>query len=115
MVMKHSMNGVSEKRFFERVEARLPAKVKDSRDHYGHFLYLRDFSAWGAQLMSRRSFFVNDSVAFDVEMPGSYPVTLKGRVVWVKKEDAAQWDLGVRFYHISLMNMSRLCERFSVA
>lgn len=103
----------TDKRFFERFSARFPAKIKDSRDGYGQSLYLRDLSAQGAQLMSRHHFYVNDSVTVDVEVPGSYPVTLKGEVVWVKKEEQSRWDFGLKFHHISLMNISRLYERLN--
>lgn len=101
----------SEKRLFERFFARFPAKIKDSRDSYGKSLYLRDFSAQGAQLISRENFFVNDSVSIDVEMPGSFPLTLKGVVVWSKKEDRTHWDLGLKFHTVNLLNLSRLYER----
>lgn len=99
-------------RIFQRFSTRLPAKIKDSRDEYGHSIHLRDTSAQGARIISRDRFYVNDSLAVDVDVPGSFPLTLKGSVVWADKQADGHWDIGLKFHQISLMKIARLYEKF---
>src|SRR5438128_293863 len=96
------LNAESDKRLFERFGARFPAKLKDSREEFGEKIYLRNASAQGAQLACKDHLYVNDSLTFEVKVPQiSYPLTLRGKVVWVKKELANFWDVGVKFHQIS--------------
>lgn len=104
---------LEDRRLFDRFAARVPAKIKDSRDNYGQSLYLRDASADGAQVMSKQQFYINDSLTIDIEIPGQYPLTLKGSVVWVSKQSEDRWDLGLKFYKLDLIELSRLYERVS--
>ena len=102
---------VTDKRLFERFRARFPAKIKDSREDYGEKVYLRNASAQGAQLACKDHIYINDSLTLEVKVPQiSYPLTLRGKVVWVKKELANFWDVGVKFHQISFMNLSKLYQ-----
>ena len=105
------MPELDDRRLFERFSARLSAKIKDSRDNFGEKLYLRDASAQGAQFMSKEPFFANDSLTVEVNIPGqAYPLTLKGSVAWVSKQNDNRWDLGLKLYNVDLVDISRLYE-----
>ena len=102
---------VNDKRMFERFGARFPAKLKDSREDFGEKMYLRNASAQGAQLACKDHVYINDSLTLEVQVPQiSFPLTLRGKVIWVKKELANFWDVGVKFHQISFMNLSKLYE-----
>jgi hypothetical protein len=112
MGLSNHMTTGSDHRIFQRFSSRLPAKIKDSRDGYGHSIHLRDTSAQGAGMLSRDRFYVNDSLAVDVDVPGSFPLTLKGSVVWASKQADGHWDIGLKFHQVNLMKISRLYEKF---
>ena len=101
----------NDKRLFERFGARFPAKLKDSREDFGEKIYLRNASAEGAQVACKNQFYINDSLTLEVKVPQiSYPLTLRGKVVWVNKELSNFWDVGLKFHDISLMHLSKLFE-----
>lgn len=97
------------RRLFDRVVARFPAKIKDSSESFGDKITLHDASAWGVKLSSREKFFLNDSVSVEVSLPdGMFPINLRGQVIWTKERQDKTWDLGIRFHQIRLLYMSRL-------
>ncbi len=98
-----------DRRVFDRVVARFPAKVKDSQENFGINLNLRDASAWGAKVTSKERYFLNDSLSIEVSLPdGMFPFNLRGQVIWAKPKEDNTWDLGIRFHDIRLLFMSRL-------
>lgn len=102
---------LQERRIFERFDTRFPAKLKDSREDYGEKLYLRNACAQGALLASKEHLYINDSLTLEVEVPKvPHPVTLRGRVMWVKKDHANFWEVGFKFHQISLMQLAKLYE-----
>lgn len=103
------MTAVSqERRIFERVSARFPTKIKDSRNDYGTEIFLRDVCAGGARLVSKERIFVNDSLALEVELPdGRGPIVLNGYVAWSKPHDM-MWEIGITFHKIDLLKLHRI-------
>jgi hypothetical protein len=102
---------LQERRIFERFDARFPAKLKDSREDYGEKVYLRNASAQGALLACKDHLYINDSVTLEVDVPqAAIPVTLRGRVMWVKKDHANFWEVGMKFHQISFMQLAKLYE-----
>ena len=100
-----------EKRLFERFEARFPAKLKDSREEFGEKVYLRNACAQGAQLALKDHVYVNDALTLEVQVPkANYPVTLRGKVVWAKRELSNYWDVGLKFHQVSFMQLSKIYE-----
>ena len=99
----------SERRLFERFSARLPAKFKDSHFDFGTTVSLRNASAQGLRLISRERVFIHDSISIEVKLPdGENIMTLRGEVVWAKRIESAFWEIGVKFYKIDLVALSRL-------
>lgn len=97
-----------ERRIFERVTARFPTKIKDSRNDYGTEIFLRDVCAGGARLLSKERIFVNDSLALEVELPdGRAPIVLNGYVAWSKPHDM-MWEIGITFHKIDLLKLHRI-------
>lgn len=98
-----------DRRLFERFVARFPAKFKDDRYKHGEKVYLRDASAFGAQIVCKERLFLHDKVALEVQLPdGQSPMSLRGEVVWAKKATPRIWDIGVKFHKIELLRMARL-------
>ncbi|MDP8212881.1 MAG: PilZ domain-containing protein [Candidatus Zapsychrus exili] len=96
-------------RLFERFQARFPARFKDTRSDFGDNVRLRDASAQGAKLTTKDRLYLHDSVSVEVKLPdGQDPLVMRGKVVWSKNNDPDNWDIGIRFHKVSLMNMSRL-------
>lgn len=99
---------VEERRLFERISARFPAKFKDSRNDYGTDVFLRDVCAGGARLLTKERSFINDSLALEVELPdGQGPVVLKGYVAWCRPHDM-MWEVGLAFHKIELLKLHRI-------
>jgi hypothetical protein len=98
-----------ESRLFQRFPARFPVKFKHSREEFSSDVFLRDASAQGLRLTSRKRMFLHDSVALLVSLPdGKEPLTLNGRVVWTKTKGQDLWDVGLEFHKINLMNLHRI-------
>ena len=98
-----------DRRLFDRVTARFPAKIKDSLENFGTKVSLRDASAWGMKIVSQERYYLNDSVSVEISLPdGMFPVHLRGQVIWTKAKEDSTWDLGIRFHDIRLLFMSRL-------
>jgi Tfp pilus assembly protein PilZ len=73
----------SERRTFDRFQARFPTKFKDTRGDFGNDVFLRDASANGVNILTKDSLFLNDRIALEVELPdGNDPLVLSGRVMW---------------------------------
>jgi hypothetical protein len=107
---------LQEKRVFERFPARFPAKFKDTRDDYGTNVSLRDASAQGIKLITKERLFLHDSVSLEVKLPDNHDViTLRGRVVWVKRYEDVLWNVGVQFHKIDLVAISRIYKYIAEA
>ncbi len=101
----------SERRLFERFTARLPAKFKDTRNDFGTKVSLRDASAQGVRLISRERVFLHDSISIEVKLPDSNNIMgLRGEVVWAKRIEDFFWEVGLKFYQIDLVAISRLYQ-----
>ena len=99
----------NDNRIFERFTARFPVKFRHSRRDYGTEVFLRDASARGMRITTRQQMFLYDTVSLIVELPdGKDPMTLNGRVVWVKKRSDAVWDVGIEFHKVRLLPMHRI-------
>lgn len=100
---------MNERRVFDRFTTRFPVKFQHSRKGFGSEVFLRDASAQGARLATRQRLFMNDSVSLEVQLPDGFsPLVLNGRVTWVQAQAANLWEMGLEFYKIDLMKMSRL-------
>lgn len=110
--MFKSTEDYQERRLFERFPARLPAKLKDGWDDFGTKISLRDASAEGLRLISRDRMFINDSVSLEVKLPDS-TIILRGQVVWTKRVENVLWDIGIKFYNVNLLALSRLYKTTS--
>jgi Tfp pilus assembly protein PilZ len=98
-----------EDRLFERFTARFPVKFRHSRGDFGTDVFLRDASALGVRFTTRQRMFLNDSVSLVVELPDGFdPLTLNGRVVWIKRKTPELWEAGVEFHKPDLMKMRRV-------
>ena len=92
---------IDDRRVFDRFTARFPVKFRDAREDFGTNVFLRDFSADGAKIVTKRNLFVNDNIDLLVELPdGHEPLTVQGKIVWARKTNPANWDAGVKFYKI---------------
>lgn len=99
----------AENRIFQRFPARFPVKFKHSRSEFGSEVFLRDASAQGLRLTSRKRMFLHDSISLLVNLPDAKsPVTLNGRVVWTKTKGQDLWDVGLEFHNINFMNLHRM-------
>lgn len=97
------------RRIFERFQSRFPVKFKDTRNDFGADVYLQNFSAEGAGIFTREQLYLDDSVNLEVKLPdGKDPMTMRGEVVWTKKQDADGWDVGLKFYNAVFMNLWRI-------
>ncbi|MBZ0167296.1 MAG: PilZ domain-containing protein [Candidatus Omnitrophica bacterium] len=103
-----------DRRLFDRFSARFPARFKDEREDFGESVYLRNASAFGAQISTRDRVFLNDKISIEVDLPdGMAPMDLRGEVVWIRKSAQNIWDLGIRFHKVELLRLARL-YKFSV-
>lgn len=103
-----------DKRAFQRFPARFPVKFKHERTHYGADVFLRDASAQGLRLTTKKRMFLHDSVSLLVNLPdGKEPLALNGRVVWAKTKALNLWDVGVEFHKINFMNLHRIFDLIS--
>ena len=102
---------VDDRRLFDRFHARFPAKVKDSRETFGHSLSLRDASAQGAKFHSHEPFNLREHLTIEIKIPdGTEPLVLRGDVVWVHELSAADWEIGLKFREIRFSRLAHLYE-----
>ncbi len=107
--MAVELTAEEERRLFERFSARFPARFKDTRDDFGLNIQLNDASALGIRITTRDRLFINDSVSIEVELPGSSsPMVMNGEVKWVKNRPDNTWDVGIKFFKVDLVYISRL-------
>ncbi len=105
----------SERRLFERFEARFPTRFRDTSPDYGTDVFLKDVSGTGLRLTTRQRMFIDDIISLEVKMPdGLDPVVLNGRVRWVHQVLGEVWEVGVEFHKVDFMRMHRLV-RFALA
>jgi len=96
-------------RIFQRFSARFPVKFKHEREDYGTSVFLRDASAQGLRISTKKRMFLHDSVSLLVSLPdGKGPLPLNGRVVWTKTRAADLWDIGIEFHKINFLNLHRI-------
>ncbi|MBF0121997.1 MAG: PilZ domain-containing protein [Candidatus Omnitrophica bacterium] len=100
-----------ERRVFERLPARFPTKFHDSSGDYGDDVFLRDMSATGVRITTKDKLFLNDVVSIDVKLPdGQAPVSLNGRVCWVRGVTPRVFEAGVEFHKVNFVRISRLTK-----
>ena len=97
-----------DRRVYERFPSRFPAKFKDTRDHFGENVYLRDASAGGVRITTKERLYLNDNITLEVDLPdGRGTMTLKGEVVWVKAKENEMWNVGIKFHKVDFMDLWR--------
>jgi len=100
---------VDDRRIFDRFMARFPVKFREAREDFGTNVFLRDFSADGAKIVTKNSLFVNDNIDLLVELPdGHEPLGVRGKIVWAKKGNPASWDAGLKFDKVHFMDAQRV-------
>jgi len=100
---------IEDRRVFERFSARYPAKFKYARADFGANLLLRDVSAGGARIVSKEKISMNDKIDLEVELPdGRSPLNLSGKVTWTKPGAPGEWDAGIQFDKMRLMQLQRI-------
>ncbi|MBF0387927.1 MAG: PilZ domain-containing protein [Candidatus Omnitrophica bacterium] len=105
----------SERRLFDRFEARFPARLRESSIDYGTDVFLQDVSGSGLHITTRQRMFIDDIISLEVKMPdGLDPVVLNGRVRWVHPMQSGSWEVGVEFHKVDFMRMHRLV-RYALA
>lgn len=98
-----------DQRLFERFSARFPVKFQYSAHEFGTDVFLRDVSAEGFKFTTKEKLFLQDSVSLLVKLPDSeIPLSLNGRVVWIRTKMPNVWDVGVKFYRVDFMEVYRL-------
>ena len=96
-------------RIFQRFQARFPTKFKHSRDDYGTDVFLRDVSAQGVKVTTKKRMFLHDSVSLLVSLPDDKtPLTINGRIIWTKTKGPDLWDVGLEFHKVNFMNLHRV-------
>ena len=99
----------SDRRIFDRVQARFPAKFRGPFHGFGSEVFLRDISGLGAKVTTRKNVYVNDTIDMLVELPdGKDPLPLSGKVVWVRAQNPQLRDVGLAFEKIDLMETQRI-------
>lgn len=100
---------VEDRRVFDRVQARFPAKFRGPFHGFGSEIFLRDISGLGAKVTTRKNVYVNDTLDVLVEIPdGKDPVALSGKVVWVRAQNPQLRDVGLAFEKVDLMETQRI-------
>ena len=101
--------GIDDRRVFDRFMARFPVKFKDARDGFGSNVFLRDVSAQGVKIQTRKPLFINDKVELLVEIPdGHDPMTLSGNVVWARGINPTMRQAGLKFDRVDFMDTQRI-------
>jgi len=99
----------TERRLFERIEAKYPLRLNEKEEPYNSGVYLRDFSAGGVKIITKQKLSRDKDIDFWVDLPdGNEPVHFSGRVVWLKNVGNYVWDAGISFKNIRLMSFHRL-------
>lgn len=107
--MMEQESATRDNRIFQRFSARFPVKFKYSREDFGTDVFLRDASAQGVRLTTKKRMYLHDSVSVLVNIPDDKsPLTLNGRVVWTKTKGLDLWDIGLEFHKINFMNLHRI-------
>lgn len=105
--MLGDMRKPSERRIFERVALRFPAKFNHLFDAFGDRVYVMNLSAQGANLLSNEPLYKNQNVTLQVQLPGVAPMEISGHVMWIKPK-ADLCEAGIKFHKIDLVGISRL-------
>lgn len=107
--MMDQKSAIRDQRVFQRFPARFPVRFKHSRDDYGTDVFLRDASAQGLKVTTKKRMFLHDSISLLVNLPDDKaPLTLNGRIVWTKTKGLDLWDVGIEFHKINFMNLHRI-------
>ena len=100
-----------DRRIYERLSARYPVKIKDSRNDYGTDFFLSDFSAGGLKLVSKEKLYLHDFLSLLIKLPdGQEPITLNGEVVWSKSMNPQNWDIGLQFHKVEYLKLYRFLK-----
>lgn len=77
---------------------------------------MRDIGGGGLKfLATQRLMHLNDPLELSIEPPEAQPVSIKGKVVWVKAAGQGLWDVGISFDKAKLVSLSRACSSLNVA
>lgn len=98
-----------ERRLFERVSLRFPAKFSHLFDEFGKKVFVMNLSAQGANILSNEPLYKDQNVSIQVQVPGVDPMEISGTVMWVRPKSDL-WDAGIRFHKIDLVRISRLYQ-----
>ena len=99
----------TDQRVFDRFPTKFPAKFDNSRSDFGRDVFLEDFSAQGARLVTRERLHLDDHIALQVKLPdGHTQLVLKGQIVWKKIKPHGSWEIGLKFDQVKLMSLQRL-------
>lgn len=103
-----------DRRVFARFSSRFPVKYEYEDQAYGASVYMRDASAGGMKLTSRRKVYLDDGISLEMKLPDAErPLRLNGRVVWTRVSGPDLWDVGVIFHKIDFMRLRRLYKYVS--
>jgi len=106
----------NKRRLYERFPSRFPVKFKDTRRDFGTDVHLRNVSAEGAKIATREQLYINDSVSLEVDLSdGKRPMTIRGEVVWAKKQNTKIWDIGVKFHKVVFMDLWRIYKSADIS
>jgi len=104
-----------DRRMFERLAARFPARYRDASGTYGTDVFLMDVSATGLRATTNQKFFIDDVISVEIKLPNSSkPLMLNGRVRWVRRAIDDLWETGVEFHRVNFMHINRLV-RYALA
>ena len=102
---------LEDRRIYERLTARFPVKIKDSRNDYGSEFLSCDISAGGLKLLSKEKLFLHDFLSLLIKLPdGQEPVVLNGQVVWSRAAGPQAWDVGLQFHKINYLGLHRFLK-----
>ncbi len=97
----------AERRIFERVAMRFPAKFNHLFDDFGNKVFVMNLSAQGANILSNEPLYKEQNVSLQVQIPGASSMEISGTVMWVRPKSDL-WDAGIKFHKIDLVGISRL-------
>ena len=103
------MEGLSERRIFERMSARFPTRFRDSSPDFGVDVFLKDVSASGAHITTKEQLYLGDIISLEILLPdGLDPILLNGRVCWIRQIAPRIFEAGMQFHKVDLIRLSRL-------
>lgn len=96
-----------DQRVFERLNAELPGRIKKQSSDCECSILAKNLSAQGVNVLTTENFSLEDRVSLVFKNPRtSSSLDVKGRVVWMDREEPYFWKVGVRFDKIDFMQTS---------